>query len=226
MRILLVEDEPKVASFIRKGLEEESYVVDVAATGVDGELFATTYHYDLVILDLMLPGKDGIQVCRALRSVGMGAPILMLTARSTMADKVTGLDSGADDYLTKPFAFEEFLARVRALLRRGPSGDPAPLVVGDLVLERSTRRARRAGGEIALTNREFALLEFFMRRRGEVLSRAVLAEHVWGLGFDSESNVIEVTVSHLRGKVDKGQGKQLIHTLRGAGYVMREDADS
>ncbi len=225
MWILVVEDERKVAAFIRKGLEEESYTVDVACTGPDGECLAQANPYDLVVLDLMLPGKDGIEVCRSLRERGSTVPILMLTARDTVEDKIEGLESGADDYLVKPFAFEEFLARVRALLRRGPARDAVPLTVADLRLDRSTRTARRGDLEISLTNREFALLEFFMRRKGQVLSRAVIAEHVWGINFDSESNVIDVTVCHLRGKVDRGASFSLIRTIRGAGYMLCERED-
>jgi two-component system, OmpR family, copper resistance phosphate regulon response regulator CusR len=219
MLILVVEDERKVASFIKKGLEEESYAVDVATSGPDAELLAQINPYDLVVLDLMLPGKDGIEVCRSLRARGVATPILMLTARDTLRDKVEGLDSGADDYLTKPFAFEELLARVRALLRRGPATGGGPLRYADLILDRATRRARRAGRDIPLTNREYALLEFLVRRADVVQSRAVISQHVWGVDFDTESNVIDVTVSHLRRKVDQGERVQLIHTVRGVGYL-------
>ncbi len=225
MRILVVEDERKVASFIARGLEEESHAVDVASTGPDAEFLAQANSYDLIVLDLMLPGKDGIEVCRSLRARGLRTPILMLTARDSLSDKVEGLDSGADDYLTKPFAFEEFLARVRALLRRGPMSRPAVLQVADLVLDRETRTARRGNREIPLTNREYALLEFLMRRAGKVLTRAVLAEHVWGVHFDTESNVIDVTVSHLRQKVDSGADALLIRTVRGVGYSLRGPDD-
>jgi DNA-binding response OmpR family regulator len=219
VRILVAEDEKKVASFIKKGLEDEAYSVDVAYTGPDAEYLAEMTPYDLIVLDLMLPGKDGVEVCASLRQRGIKTPILMLTARVTLQDKVAGLDSGADDYLTKPFAFEEFLARVRALLRRGAGGDLLPLKVGDLVLDRAARKARRGELEIVLTNREFALLEYLMRRVGQVLSRAVLAEQVWGIAFDSESNVIDVTVSHLRSKLED---PPLIHTVRGFGYTLRD----
>jgi len=225
VRILVVEDEAKVASFIKKGLTEESYSVDVASTGPDGEYLAQINFYELVVLDLMLPGKDGIEVCRSLRAGGFKAPILMLTAKSTLQDKITGLDSGADDYLVKPFAFEELLARIRALLRRGHVEGAAPLRVDNLQLDRVARRARRGGRDIPLTSREYALLEYFMRHVGQVLTRAMIAENVWGLDFDSESNVIEVTLSHLRGKVDQGE-RPLIQTLRGFGYVMRAEDGS
>jgi len=220
MLILVVEDERKVASFIKRGLEEESYAVDLATTGPDAELLAQLNPYDLIVLDLMLPGKDGIEVCRSLRERGSTIPILMLTARDSLRDTVEGLDSGADDYLTKPFAFEEFLARVRALLRRGPTSGGGPLRCADLVLDRSTRRARRGERDIPLTNREYALLEFLMRRAGKVQSRTVIAQHVWGVDFDTESNVIDVTLSHLRHKVDQSAGEPLIQTVRGFGYFI------
>jgi len=220
VRLLVVEDERKVASFIKKGLEEESYAVDVATSGPDGEYLARVNRYDLVVLDLMLPGKDGIEVCRSLRAGGIATPILMLTARDSLHDKVAGLDSGAEDYLTKPFAFEEFLARVRALLRRGSAAEAPPVQVGDLVLDRLRRRARRGTREVVLTNREFALLEFLMGRPGRVLTRPVIAERVWGLNFDPESNVIDVTMGHLRRKVDHGSSCRLIHTVRGFGYML------
>jgi len=221
MHILVVEDERKVASFIAKGLEDEAYAVDVAGTGPDAEYLAQVNPYDLIVLDLMLPGKDGLEVCRCLRERGVRTPILMLTARDSLRDKVEGLDSGADDYLTKPFAFEEFLARVRALLRRGPVPRSSAVRVADLVLDRERRAARRGDRDIPLTNREFALLEFLMSRAGRVLTRAVIAEHVWGTSFDTESNVIEVTLSHLRRKVDEEPEPPLIHTVRGAGYTLR-----
>jgi two-component system copper resistance phosphate regulon response regulator CusR len=221
MHILVVEDERKVASFIAQGLREEAHAVDVAANGPDAEYLALVNSYDLIVLDLMLPGKDGIEVCRSLRGRGVRTPILMLTARDSLRDKVEGLDSGADDYLTKPFEFEEFLARVRALLRRGPVARSAARKVADLVLDRDRRVARRGNREIVLTNREYALLEFLMSRAGKVLTRAVIAEHVWGASFDTESNVIDVTISHLRRKVDRGTEAPLIHTMRGAGYTLR-----
>jgi len=225
MRILVVEDEKKVASFIKKGLEDEAHEVDVTGNGPDAEYLAQMNPYDLIVLDLMLPGKDGVEVCRSLRGRKLKTPILMLTARDSLQDKIEGFDSGADDYLTKPFAFEEFLARVRALLRRGPAGDAVNLRVADLVLDRATRKAHRGDREIPLTNREYALLEYFMHRIGRVLSRSVIAGHVWGLDFDSESNVIDVTVSNLRSKVDRGESKPLIHTVRGFGYKLSEEGN-
>jgi two-component system copper resistance phosphate regulon response regulator CusR len=220
MRILVVEDEPKVASFIAKGLTEESYAVDVAGSGPEAEFLAQVNDFQLIVLDLMLPGKDGIEVCRSLRSRNVRTPILMLTARDSLRDKVEGLDAGADDYLTKPFAFEELLARVRALLRRGPVACAGRLQVGDLVLDRDTRKARRSDREVALTNREYALLELLMRRAGTVVARTVIADVAWGASFDSESNVVEVTVSHLRRKIDEGAAEPLIHTVRGFGYSL------
>jgi DNA-binding response OmpR family regulator len=226
VRILVVEDERKVAAFIRTGLEDETFTVDIAADGVAGEEAARRGDYDLIVLDLMLPGRDGVEVCRNLRRAGVRTPVLMLTARTTLKDKVEGLDSGADDYLTKPFAFEEFLARVRALLRRGPTADGLPQHVADLVLDRDRLRVRRHGRDIQLTHREFVLLEYLARHAGQTLSREDLAQHVWGHEFDAGSNVIDVTVSHLRSKVDRGPGPHLIHTVRGLGYVLRQDEET
>lgn len=222
MRILVVEDERKVASFIRQGLQEEGYAVDVAADGaaaIDLALGGTPY--DVVVLDVMLPKRDGFAVLRALREHRMAAPVLMLTARDGVPDRITGLDLGADDYLTKPFAFEEFLARVRALLRRGTAQRMPVLQLADLRLDPATRQVTRAGRTIALTAREYALLEYFLRNAGRVLTRPVLAEHVWGIDFDSESNVTDVYVGYLRRKIDLPGEARLLHTARGAGYVMR-----
>jgi DNA-binding response OmpR family regulator len=226
VRILIVEDERKVAAFIRTGLEDEAFIVEVAGDGIAGEEAARRGDLDLIVLDLMLPGRDGVEVCRNLRRAGVRTPVLMLTARTSLKDKVEGLDSGADDYLTKPFAFEEFLARVRALLRRGPAADVLPLRFADLVLDRDKLRVRRHGHDIQLTHREYVLLEYFVRHAGQVLSRDDLADNVWGHEIDSGSNVIDVTVSHLRGKVDRGPGPQLIHTVRGLGYVLRQDEET
>jgi DNA-binding response OmpR family regulator len=226
VRILVVEDERKVLSFIKKGLEDETYEVDTAADGITGEALAREGDYDLVVLDLMLPGRDGREVCRNLRAGGVKTPVLILTALADLQDKVDGLDRGADDYMTKPFAFEEFLARVRALLRRGPAADVVPLHFRDLVLDRANFRARRGGRDIQLTHREYSLLEYLLRHPGQVLSRQVLAAHVWGHDFDADSNVIDVTVSHLRAKVDRGFGPEIIHTVRGFGYVLRLDEES
>jgi DNA-binding response OmpR family regulator len=224
MRILVVEDERKVASFIRQGLEEEGYAVDVApdgTTAVDLALSGTPY--DLVVLDVMLPKRDGFAVLRDLRQHRMTAPVLMLTARDRVPDRVTGLDLGADDYLTKPFVFDEFLARVRALLRRVTAQRTPILQLVDLRLDPATRRVTRGARTITLTAREYALLEYFLRNAGRVLTRPMLAEHVWGVDFDPESNVIDVYVGYLRRKVDLPGELRLLHTTRGAGYVMRAE---
>jgi len=224
MRILVVEDERKVASFIRQGLEEEGYAVDVAADGpsaVDLALSGTAY--DLVVLDVMLPKRDGFAVLRDLRAHRMTAPVLMLTARDSVPDRVTGLDLGADDYLTKPFAFEEFVARVRVLLRRAGAQRAPVLRLADLSLDPATRRVARGGRTISLTAREYALLEYFLRNVGRVLTRPMLAEHVWGIDFDPESNVIDVYVGYLRRKVDLPGELRLLHTTRGTGYVLRAE---
>ena len=224
MRILIVEDERKVASFIRQGLEEEGYAVDVApdgATAVDLALGGTPY--DLIVLDVMLPKRDGFTVLRDLREHRMTAPVLMLTARDRVPDRVTGLDLGADDYLTKPFVFDEFLARVRALLRRATVQRTPTLQLADLRLDPATRRVTRGSRTITLTAREYALLEYFLRNAGRVLTRPMLAEHVWGIDFDPESNVIDVYVGYLRRKVDLPGELRLLHTTRGAGYVMRAE---
>ncbi|HTF32398.1 MAG TPA: response regulator transcription factor [Myxococcota bacterium] len=222
MRILIVEDEKKVASFLRRGLEAEHHEVDVAHDGDAGLTRALATEYDLVILDVMLPRRDGLDVVRELRRQGRRTPILVLTARATLPDKVTGLDVGADDYLTKPFEFAEFLARVRALLRRGAPASPPILAVADLTLDPATRKVLRADRTIELTPREYALLEFLMRNRGRVLSRALIAEHVWGVHFDSFTNVIDVYVNYLRRKIDSDFEPKLLHTVRGVGYVLKE----
>ena len=222
MRILVVEDEKKVASFIQRGLAAEQYTVDVAHDGDTGLARALEGHYDLLVLDLMLPGRDGAAVVREVRAHGHAVPILLLTARATVADKVRGLDLGADDYLTKPFEFAELLARVRALLRRGAAAPAPTLAVADLVLDPATRAVTRAGRPIELTAREYALLEFFLRNPGRVLSRALIAQHVWGVSFDTFTNVIDVYVNYLRRKIDADFEPKLLHTVRGAGYVLRE----
>ena len=225
MRILVVEDEKKVASFLRRGLEAEHHEVDVAHDGDAGLARALATEYDLLILDVMLPRRDGLEVVRELRKQGRRMPILVLTARATLPDKVTGLDVGADDYLTKPFEFAEFLARVRALLRRGAPTTPPILAVSNLTLDPVTRKVVRGGRPIELTPREYALLEFLMRHPGRVLSRALIAEHVWGVHFDSFTNVIDVYVNYLRRKIDAELEPKLLHTVRGVGYVLK-DADS
>ena len=223
MRILVVEDEKKVARFIQQGLEEEHYTVEIANDGESGALLAETGTYDLIVLDVMLPGINGIDVTRRLRAARIPTPILMLTAKTATEDKVAGLDSGADDYLTKPFAFAELLARVRSLLRRGTLEKTTMLSVADLELDMVTHRARRAGRAIDLTAKEYALLEYFMRNKDRVLSRTIISEHIWDYNFDTGTNLIDVYVSHLRTKIDSGHERKLIHTVRGVGYVMREE---
>ena len=222
MRILVVEDEKKVASFIRRGLEAEHYTVDVAHDGEAGLARALDQRYDLIVLDIMLPGRDGFGVVQELRGSGHDVPVLLLTARAAVSDRVSGLDLGADDYLTKPFAFDELLARVRALLRRGASASSPTISVADLSLDPSTRVVTRAGQRIDLTAREYALLEFFLRHPGRVLSRSVIAQHVWGVDFDTFTNVIDVYVNYLRRKIDASFAPKLLHTVRGAGYVLKE----
>jgi two-component system, OmpR family, response regulator len=222
MRVLVVEDETKMAGLLERGLRQEGYSVDVAPTGEEGVWFGTENDYDAIILDVGLPDVDGFAVCRRLREVGRWAPVLMLTARDAVTDRVAGLDVGADDYVTKPFSFAELLARIRALIRRGASERPALLKVGDLVLDPATRRVRQAETDIVLTSKEFALLEYFMRHPGEVLSRTRIIEHVWDFAFDSTSNVVDVYVRHLRDKIDRPFGSRFIETVRGAGYRFRE----
>ena len=220
MRILIIEDNPKTAGFLQQGLVEQGHAVDVAATGRDGEERASEQVYDALVLDVMLPDEDGLQVCRHLRRRGVTAPILMLTALSTTADKVAGLDAGADDYLTKPFEFDEFVARIRALLRRGQAREADRLRCADLEMDLLARSVTRSGTRIRLTAKEFALLDCFLRNQDRVLTRTVIARHVWDMNFDSDSNVIDVYVSMLRRKVDKGFERRLIHTVVGAGYTM------
>lgn len=221
MRILVVEDEPKVAGFIKKGLQEEGYAVDVANDGAEGLAMVGMNVYDAIVLDLMLPKKNGIEVMREIRSKKMNVPVLMLTARDTVADKVMGLDAGADDYLTKPFAFQELVARLRSLLRRGKA-EITMLKVGDLTLDPATRKVKRGEVELVLTAKEFSLLEYMMRNVGKPLSRTTLSEHVWDINFDRMTNVVDVYINFLRNKVDKDFEKKLIHTVRGVGYVMKE----
>jgi heavy metal response regulator len=223
MRILLVEDDKKVASFIHKGLEEEGYAVDVAPDGEAGLFMALDRLHDLIILDVMLPKKPGFQVLRELRQEKVATPVLLLTARDTVEDKVQGLDAGADDYLTKPFAFAELLARVRALMRRRAEARTPTLQIADLVLDPATRSVTRGDQPITLTNREFALLEYLLRNPGRVLSRTMIADHVWDYDFDTGTNVIDVYVNYLRKKIDAGREPKLLHTVRGAGYVLRAE---
>ena len=222
MRILLVEDEKNVAGFIKKGLTEEFYTVDASINGEDGFLMATTTEYDLIILDIMLPDINGIELCRRIKNHNIKTPVLMLTAVDSIESKVKGLDSGADDYLTKPFAFEEFLARVRALLRR-PTLMSALLKVSDLTLDPVRHEAKRGGRIIQLTWKEFALLEYLMRNKGRILSRTKIFDHIWGDDLDTSSNVVDVYISYLRDKIDKNYSPKLIQTVRNVGYVLRED---
>jgi two-component system, OmpR family, copper resistance phosphate regulon response regulator CusR len=229
MRILLVEDEPDAAQMLAKGLREQSYAVDVATDGETAVYQAGVNDYDVVILDVMLPLKDGFEVCRELRAEGLTFPILMLTARDAPPDRVVGLDMGADDYLTKPFDFHELLARLRALLRRGPALRPETVEVADLSIDMRARRVRRGARQIELTAKEYALLEYLARRAGEVVSRAEIAEHVWEENFDPFSNLIEVYVQRLRRKIDEGYTPKLLRTRRGEGYVLasaKEDSDA
>ena len=223
MRILVVEDDRKVASFIRKGLEEEGHAVEVAGDGAAAIERATDgAPWDLVVLDVMLPKGDGFHVLKEVRRQGFRMPVLMLTARDAVGDKVTGLDLGADDYLSKPFAFEEFLARVRALLRRG--GGSAPVLrLADLTLDPATREVRRGARRVELTAREHTLLEYFLRNAGRVLTRPMLAQHVWGLDFDPESNVVDVYVGYLRRRIEGSGERRLLHTVRGVGYVLKDE---
>ncbi len=226
MRVLVIEDDRKAARVLSKGLHEEGFVVDVAATGEEGEEQAMVNEYDAIVLDWLLPGKDGIAVCRALRAQGVSTPILMLTARDSLADRVSGLGTGADDYLTKPFAFAELLARIRALLRRSRAVRPAVLKVADLTLDPATRRVMRGGVPVALTSKEYAILEMLMQSAGEIVSRTRLVERVWDEASEVIDNLVDAHVSHLRKKIDRGGTGPLLHTVRGFGYRLgpREDA--
>jgi two-component system, OmpR family, response regulator len=223
MRVLIVEDEVKMAALLRRGLVAEGMSADVAIKGEDALWMAAATEYDAIVLDVMLPGIDGFEVCRRLRNDGVWAPILMLTARDAVRDRIAGLDGGADDYLTKPFSYAELLARLRALVRRGPVERPTELVVGDLRLDPATRRVWRDGTEISLSAKEFALIEVFMRRPGQVLSRFELLEHAWDYDYENRSNVVDSYIRFLRKKLDKPFGTNSIETVRGAGYRLRED---
>ena len=223
MRILVVEDEPKLARLLERGLVEEGHAADVARTGEDALWMARSVEYDAIVLDLMLPGMNGIEVCRTLRESSVWSPVLMLTARDAVQDRVAGLDAGADDYLPKPFSFAELLARLRSLARRGKPERPAVLEAGGLRLDPSTRQVWRGESEIELSAKEFALLETFMRRPGQVLSRYQLLEHAWDIAYENKSNVVDVYVRYLREKVDRPFGVESIETVRGAGYRLRGD---
>ena len=225
MRVLLIEDDRKAARLLAKGFQEEGFVVDVAPTGETGEEQATVNEYDVIVLDWLLPGKDGIEVCRALRARDLSTPILMLTARHSLADRISGLTTGADDYLTKPFAFAELLARIRALLRRSRLARPAVLRVTDLTLDPANRRVTRGGVRIGLTSKEYTILEVLMQNAGETVSRTRLVERVWDEASEVLDNLVDVHVSHLRKKVDRGPGPPLIHTVRGFGYRLGLPAD-
>ena len=220
MRILLAEDDQRIARFVAKGLREQAYAVDVTSDGDDALYKSSINDYDAVILDVMIPGRDGFDVCRELRAAGSIVPIIMLTARDTVHDKITGLDAGADDYLTKPFAVAELLARLRALLRRGHVVRPGIIEIADLLLDTRAQRATRSGRELALTSKEYALLEYLAREQGRVVGRAEIAEHVWDENFDPLTNLIDVHINRLRRKVDDGFSARLIHTRRGAGYML------
>jgi len=222
MRILVVEDEKKVASFIKKGLEEEHYAVDTAYDGETGLYMAEMNEYDLIVLDLMIPKIDGLEILRRIRAKKNNVSVLVLTARDSVEDIVKGLDSGCDDYLTKPFAFMEFVARIRALLRRDKIDKEPLLKIGDLTLSPITHKVMRRGKEMELTSKEYSLLEYFMRNPDRVLTRTMISEHVWDCHFDSMTNVVDVYVNYLRKKIDKDYEPKLIHTIRGIGYMMKE----
>ncbi|MEW5950644.1 MAG: response regulator transcription factor [Elusimicrobiota bacterium] len=224
MKILIIEDEKKIADFIKRGLNEENYAAYTAYSGDKGLDMALENNYDLIILDLMLPGMDGISLCRELRKNNFKNPILMLTAKDRVEDKVKGLDSGANDYLTKPFAFEELLARIRALSRKDNSAQPTLLKTGDLQMDLLSHTVTRAGKKIDLTAKEFSLLEYLMRNAGKVVTRTMISEHVWDINFDTNTNVIDVFINYLRKKVDGDNKKKMIRTIRGKGYVL-ETAD-
>jgi len=221
MRILIIEDEKHIADFVKQGLKEEGYSVDVAYDGEKGYFFAETEEYDAIVLDLMIPKIDGLTLCKKLRQDKISTPILMLTAKDNVNDKVRGLDSGAEDYLTKPFAFKEFLARIRVLLRKKTNTIPVKLQIGDLVLDVLTHKVMRAGREIILTTKEFSLLEYLIRNAGQVVTRTAISEHVWDINFDTTTNVIDVHMAALRRKIDRAYKKKLMHSIRGRGYTIK-----
>ena len=224
MRILIVEDEKRVAQFLRKGFSEQQFAVDVAENGEHGATLATSEPYDVIILDVMLPKKNGIEILKELRAERVATPVLMLSAKGEVEDRVEALNLGADDYLPKPFSFTEVLARVHSLIRRSSAQDSltSELIVGDLTMNVATQRVARGGKEITLTSKEFSVLEYLMRNRGRVLSRVILTEHAWDLNFDSSTNIVDVVINRLRRKIDDGFPFPLIHTIRGVGYVVRE----
>jgi two-component system OmpR family response regulator len=224
MRVLVVEDEPKIASLLRRGLSEEGHPTDVATCGEDALWMSQAHEYDAILLDVMLPGIDGFETCRRLRDADVWAPVLMLTARDAIADRVAGLDVGADDYLAKPFSFDELLARLRALKRRGGTARPSVLEVGPLTLDPASHEVRRGADVIALSAKEFAILETLMRHAGEVLSRYQLLEQAWDREYDNRSNIVDVYISYLREKIDRPFGSHSIETVRGVGYRMRADS--
>ncbi len=225
MRLLVVDDEPRLAEGLKRGLEAEGFAVDVAHTGTDGLWLAREQQYAAILLDIMLPGMNGYVVCRTLRDEENWTPVLMLTAKDGEWDQVEGLDTGADDYLTKPFSFAVLLARLRALIRRGAGARPATLTVGDLSLDPASRDVRRGATPIELTTREFAVLEFLMRRAGEVVSKGEILDGVWDFAFEGDSNIVEVYIGHLRAKIDRPFGRDSIRTIRGAGYRIGSDGD-
>lgn len=225
MRILVVEDDRKVGAFLQKGLREEHYAVDLARDGEAALELAQVHSYDVILLDVMLPRRDGFAVCRELRQKGILTPVLMLTAKDTVEDKVAGLGEGADDYLTKPFSFEELLARIRALLRRSQDYKTKVLKVADLELDPVSRRVSRAGKPVALTGREYALLEFLMRNKGRILTESRIIEHVWDMNYEGTSNIVSVYIKYLRGKIDNSSPLKLIRTVRGHGYVIDENRE-
>jgi two-component system OmpR family response regulator len=223
VRVLVVEDETKMAALVKRGLEREGYAVDVAREGIEALWYAREHQYDAIVLDAMIPKPNGFDVCRTLREEGRWAPVIILTARDAVDDRVAGLDAGADDYLTKPFAFSELSARLRAIIRRDPPERPVALRVGELTLDPSIREVRRGGTRIELSAKEFALLEYFMRHAGEVLSRSQILDHVWDFAYDGTSNVTDVYVRYLREKIDRPFGVETIRTVRGAGYRLVKD---
>ncbi|HUL43254.1 MAG TPA: response regulator transcription factor [Bacteroidota bacterium] len=223
MRILVVEDERKVANFLQQGLQEEGFEVEVAYDGEEGSLNVQQKQFDLILLDILLPKKDGVTLVKEMRSRQITTPVLMLTAKSSIDNRVEGLDAGADDYLAKPFAFEELLARIRSLLRRGGPEKATSIKIADLQLDMVKHTARRGERVIELTGKEYALLEYFMRNANRVLTRTLISEHIWNYNFDTGTNIVDVYVNHLRSKIDEGFERKLLHTVRGVGYIMKEE---